>query len=195
MAIVRVESVAADSDTGFAEWAKQLLGNAGVEIGPPFGVAVVVLSQAALRDQRWRTRLASVPTTTRLIPVVIGNVRGVDAPERIAEINWIRGDNWDTLGGELLAAVTFEPDRFQVTRLLQEQANALAAAGRPKADLLDDPIRLGELKGFRADLLGPNIVELDEVKRMFLEQSINRCFYRAAVAQSRRLLGIGEMVR
>jgi len=140
MAIVRVEIVAADSDTGFAEWAKQLLANAGVETGSPFGVAVVVLSQAALRDHRWRARLASVPTTTRLIPVVVGDVRGVDAPERVAEINWIRGDNWDTLGGELLAAVTFEPDSFQVTRLLQEQANAWAAAGRQKSDLIDDPI-------------------------------------------------------
>lgn len=175
MAIVRVEIVAADSDTGFAEWAKQLLANAGVETGSPFGVAVVVLSQAALRDHRWRARLASVPTTTRLIPVVVGDVRGVDAPERVAEINWIRGDNWDTLGGELLAAVTFEPDSFQVTRLLQEQANAWAAAGRQKSDLIDDPIRLGELKSIRAGLLGPNIVELDDVARMFLEHSINRC--------------------
>jgi hypothetical protein len=58
---------------------------------PRCGIAVVLLSAAAVGDPDWR-RTAETTTCPRLVPVRLDAVDASRLPSRLREINWVQLD-------------------------------------------------------------------------------------------------------
>lgn len=128
---------------------------------------VVLMSRAALNDERWRAEVER-SGESRLVPVALERVQDEKIPVSISPVNWVllEGSSLPEVITKVHAGLTGDPERYRIFKTVAGEAALWIARDRNEEYLQTDPSRVRRYRDYllesQGDILARPTEEITE---------------------------------